>query len=230
VVADNMSDQMHALGFILQSASTLKHLMLGSYKFNNASMGQLVAGLSANSSVTKLALVGKCHFGSAATKAFVNYMQGKIEKEQATLSELHLSDLTLFKDVTIKKLLVSILALKPALGNDATHRTVGSSLQSFVTSGSSSSTVMNVLAQHARTSRLSALRFEMVPFCSRDQLDSFCCCVPALVYVKELTMNNGKRPVFRRDEDQVLDAVRSNGSLLRMSLSWVLYTEASKND
>jgi hypothetical protein len=224
VVADNMSVQMHALGFILQSTSTLKHLTLGSYKFNKASMGQLVAGLSANSTVTKLSLVGKCHFDSAATKAFVNYMQGKTEKEQATLSELHLSDLTLFKDVAIVKLLASILALKPALGNDATHCTIGSSVQSFATSGSSFPSVMNVMAQHAGTIRLSTVRFEYVSLIS--QLDSFCSNLPALLYLKELTIRNVERG--RTDEDQVLDALRSNGSLLRVSSSGVLYTEASK--
>jgi hypothetical protein len=228
-VDDNVVAQMRALGSVLQSTSTLKFLTLSAHKFNNVSMGHLGAGLRANTTLTKLVLE-ECRFDSAATTAFVDCMQSKLENVQPTLSELHVSDLTMFEGTTIEEFIVSIFAWQPTPGNNSNlHRTIGSSVQSFTTSGSSFPCVMNVLAQHARTVRLSAVHFATPPPIDKE-LELVCISLPTLVYVKELTVQYESHAwANRRDEDKVVDALRSNGSLVRMSLSRgeYVYTDAS---
>jgi hypothetical protein len=55
--ARNSATQMQALKCVLQSTASLKSLTLGMYCFNKVGMKCLIAGLTTNTTLTKLALV-----------------------------------------------------------------------------------------------------------------------------------------------------------------------------
>jgi hypothetical protein len=72
--AETVTALMQALKSILHSTTALNQLTLGSFHFDQASINHLLAGLSANRTMTKLAFVDGCRWEKQATRAFVDYL------------------------------------------------------------------------------------------------------------------------------------------------------------
>jgi hypothetical protein len=230
---ENVTPQMQALESILQSTTTLHRLTLGSFHFAQASISHLLAGLSANRTVTALAFVEKCCWDTQAARAFVDYLRRPVKSsEPSPLKELHVNDLT-FEGFSIVDLLEEMFTVPPAPNNALlcnTYCTIGSSVQIFESSGagSSLSEMMNILARNAQTMRLGTVRISKL-LVSAHEVEAFRRNLPKLLYLKDLTIGHEKKGfTIRWDMGQVLEALRTNGSLERLSMNRMNFTVSDK--
>jgi hypothetical protein len=128
--AEKVTALTQALESILQSTTALNRLTLGSFHFDKTSIHHLVAGLSANRTVTALAFVQRCGWCSHAARAFVDYTQCPVEKSNeplVQLNELHVSHFSAFDGFTMFKVLDGIFTVPPP----NTYCTIGSSVQTL---------------------------------------------------------------------------------------------------
>jgi hypothetical protein len=229
-ITENVTAQMQAVESVLHFSTTLHRLTLDWFHFDKASMDHLLAGLSANRSVTALSFVGLCHWEPPAARAFLDYLQRPVENdEQSPLKELHVNDLTAFEGFTLDTVLEEMLTVA-AMPNELlsnTCRTIGSSIQSLETSGSFLGSVLDTLARNARTMRLGTVRVSTPG--NGHELEAFHRNLPMVLCLKDLTIGqekNGSELLW--DRSRVLDALRANGSLVRLSLNQINFTAPDK--
>jgi hypothetical protein len=170
--------------------------------------------------VTVLSFVGLCNWDSQAARAFVDYLQRPVENDKPSLlKELKVHDLVAFEGRPEDTLLEEMLTV-PTGPNDLlskTCRTIGSSIQCLETSGHVLPEVMDALVGNAQTMRICSVRFSK-PVIGHE-LAAFRCNLPKLLYLKDLSIGHEKNEwSLRWNMGHVLEALRANGSLVRLSL------------